>query len=269
MKIALFGGTHGNEPVGVEVLQFFKNSAQQYTNPFSCFWSNPEAFEIKKRYVDCDLNRAFGANGIRQGHEAKRSQELETQVRGQFNFSIDLHTTTSNMGATVILNNTHALSRQAAAYLQSQIPALKIIEEQELDDACNPLNRLCPAGLTVEVGPVANNVVDASTVFQTHQIVELLLNFDFSTPVSLASTEYYQTAGRMNYPEEDSWYIHPELDRRDFAPLLPLAPMFINLKREVICYEGKQTVYPFFINEAAYLESRSAFLYAIKKTGFN
>lgn len=267
MKIALFGGTHGNEPVGIEVLKAFQETLKNFHNPFKGFWSSPKAYAQQKRYIDCDLNRAFGANGTRVGHESERSLELEAQVRGKFDFSIDLHTTTSNMGSTVILNNTHRHSQESAAYLKSKTPDLKIIEEIELDDQCTHLNRLCPAGLTIELGPVANNVLDASIIFKMHQLVELLLNFDFETGHSTAETEYFKTLGRVQFPQESGWYLHPNLDRHDFSPLSPGAPQFVNIKNEVIPYSGDKTVYPFFINEAAYLEHRSAFLYAEKRVG--
>ena len=62
MKIALVGGTHGNEPVGIEVMKYFKETSETFENQFKCFWGNPKAYELKRRYVDFDLNRSFGKN---------------------------------------------------------------------------------------------------------------------------------------------------------------------------------------------------------------
>lgn len=268
MQIALIGGTHGNEPVGKEVMNLFSNSKEQYKNIFSCFWGNPEAYQQQKRYVDTDLNRAFGKNGNRFGYELERVAHLEEKILGNFDFSIDLHTTTSNMGETVILNNTHPASRQIATYLQKQRPGLKIIEETQLDDECTHLNRLCPAGVTVELGPVANNVIDSQLLFNMHQIVELILNFDFKTYISLDSVEYYKMIDQINFPEKGGWYLHSDIDKHDFQILNPGQDIFINIHGETLKYSGHEPVYPFFINEAAYLEKRSAFLIAKKVKGF-
>ncbi|MEM7647364.1 MAG: succinylglutamate desuccinylase/aspartoacylase family protein, partial [Pseudomonadota bacterium] len=118
MNIALIGGTHGNEPVGLEVMKLFKKSSKKYHNPFECFWANPKAYELKRRYVDSDLNRAFGKNGQPSGYEKQRAAELKKQIQDSFDFSIDLHTTTSNMGLTAILNNTNPMTHKAAIFLK-------------------------------------------------------------------------------------------------------------------------------------------------------
>ena len=268
MNIALVGGTHGNEPVGLEVMSLFKKSTAKYRNSFTCFWGNPKAYELKKRYVDTDLNRAFGKNQIRKGYEQSRAEELESQFKDNFDLCIDLHTTTSNMGQTAILNNTHNWTQKICTVLNQSIEGLKLIEEDRLDDECNHLNRLCPAGVTVEVGPVANNVVSAELVLQTVSIVEKILDFDFDSSVDTDSVEYYKMLGQINYPSGDHWYVHPDLDRRDFKELAAGQPTFLNHDGRVEKWSGDKSVYPFFINEAAYLEHRSAFLIAEKRFGF-
>jgi len=48
--------------------------------------------------------------------------------------------------------------------------------------------------------------------------------------------------------------IHPRLQFTDYQPLHPGEPMFLTFEGDEIVYEGKSTVYPVFINEAAYYE---------------
>jgi aspartoacylase len=48
--------------------------------------------------------------------------------------------------------------------------------------------------------------------------------------------------------------IHPLLQFQDYQPLYPDAPMFLTFTGETICYQGESTVFPIFINEAAYHE---------------
>lgn len=269
MKIALVGGTHGNEPVGIEVMSLFRLSSTKYFNAFACFWGNPKAFELKRRYVDSDLNRAFGKNAKPKGYEAARAKELENEIRGKFDFCIDLHTTTSNMGLTAILNNTHPSSQKAARFLKYEFPEIKLIEEDKLDEECVHLNRLCPGSLTIEVGPVANNVVNAELVLKTHAIVEKLLNFNFDYEFEEEEVEVYKMLGVEKFPEKSGWYVHPSLEGADFLEVKKGSPLFINIDRDVITYEKNVPIYPFFINEAAYLENRYAFLVAEKVTTFS
>lgn len=269
MKIALVGGTHGNEPVGVEVMSLFRLSNTKFLNSYECFWGNPKAFEMKKRYVDSDLNRAFGKNAKPKGYEAQRALELEQEIRGQFDFCIDLHTTTSNMGLTAILNNTHPISQKAARYLKKEFPEMKLIEEDKLDDECVHLNRLCPASLTIEVGPVANNVVKAELVLKTYAIVEKLLDFNSNLNFDEGEIEIFKMRGIENYPKKAGWYIHPNLEGADFVEIIKGSPLFINIDREVIEYQEDNPIYPFFVNEAAYLEKGHAFLVAEKVSQFS
>ena len=263
MRIALVGGTHGNEPIGYEVMQHFRShKVASRQNSYDCFWANPKAYERKSRYVDSDLNRAFGKNASPQGHEKLRAQEIEKEISGHYDFSIDLHTTTSNMGLTAIMNNTHPDTRKAALYLTQKIPQIKIIEEDVLDENSTHLNRLCPAGLTIEVGPVANNVLKAELIFATAEIVRHLLEFDFSTDVSGQRLPIYKMVGKEKIPQ--GFYIHPKLDGQDFRLLKKGQPTFINFSGEVLGWD-QSDVFPFFINEAAYQEHDLAFLTSIKE----
>jgi len=267
MKIALVGGTHGNEPVGIEVVRLFEQSNKKYKNDFQSFWANTKACELKKRYVDCDLNRAFGKNGVRHGYEKQRAGELKSEIKSKFDFCIDLHTTTSNMGLTAILNNTHISSQNAAASLYENIKGLKLIEEDHLDEECRHLNRLCPGGLTIEVGPVANNVINGDLVSATFKIVEHILDFDFEKTIDLSNIEYFKMLGQVNYPEGQGWYISSNLEGKDFEELKPGTPIFTNIQEDQLLFEESESRYPFFINEAAYLENKSAFLLAEKRVG--
>ncbi len=269
MKIALIGGTHGNEPVGIEVMRLFERSNQNYENTYQCFLGNPKALELGKRYVDSDLNRCVGSTGIRKGYEKERVHELQSQISGSFDFAIDLHTTTSNMGLTVVLTNTHENSQKAAVFLKSMFPEIKIIEEDRLDDDSPHINRLCPSGVIIEVGPVANNVLKADLVLKTYWMVESLLNFDFSEGKPAEPTEIYKQYKTVGYPEGEGWYVHPEIEGRDFVEVSQGHPCFINIHGDEILLEEDEPCYPFFINEAAYLEKDCAFILARKVKVFS
>lgn len=265
MKIAVVGGTHGNEPVGREVVEILKEEDRDFRNEYECFVGNPKAFDEKKRYVDCDLNRAFGKKGVRRGYEKTRAEKLEQEIRGNFDFCIDLHTTTSNMGLTAIFNNTHEWTKKAGVYLKSEVPGFKLIEEVDLDENCSHLNRLCSAGVTLEVGPVANNVLNGDLILKLKFLVEKLLDFDFSQSLEFKGVEYFKMTGAINFPS-GRWYIHPEIEGQDFKEIKQGDPIFVNSTGDWKEWEKEESCYPFFINEAAYLEHQCAFLTSLRKS---
>lgn len=269
MKIAIIGGTHGNEPVGIEVIKNLKeNKAKSSLHDYGCFLGNPLAYKEKKRFVDTDLNRTFGLKGSRIGNEGQQSERLTSEIAGKYDFVLDLHTTTSNMGLTVLLNNDHALTRQAAVRIQKIMPEVKIIEGMKMNMDCPYTSNIIGAGLTIEVGPVANNVLDAKLILETKKMVMAVLEWDFEQYYDLTNILHYKSFGEYEFPKESGWYIHPDLERADFKELNPGDPVFINIDGEVKGFENESSIIPFFINEAAYQDDRLAMTMSQIKTGF-
>lgn len=267
MKIAIVGGTHGNEPVGIEVIRHLdRKPPLGAKNDFDTFWANPKAYEQQKRFVDCDLNRTFGKNGRSHGYEEGRSKELSEQIEGNYEFILDLHTTTSNMGITAILTQTDPVTRQAAAYLKSLHPDLILIETIRTDDDCCYVCNMAPSGFIFEVGPVANNVIRYDLFMKVYDMVSDLICWDFKGDIDLASVEYYKSYDDIKIPP--GYYVHPERENRDFVAIKPGDPLFVDAEGKVISHEGPETVWPMFINEAAYQNARLGMTLSHKRTGF-
>lgn len=263
MKFAIIGGTHGNEPVGIKALEGIKGNS--YLNEFKTYIGNPKAQEMGKRYVDSDLNRAFGGDDSAKGYERERSKYLVGEIKGEADFLLDLHTTTSNMGLTVILTRLDEISLKSACYLKKLNPNLVIIISVRAGKDCPYTTQMAPSGLTVEVGPVANNVINSYLVLETKKMVEQLLNFDFKEEYNYQDFDCFKTLGLMSYPESGDWMLHPNVDGHDFRELKNGDPLFINIQGDMLAYEG-ESVYPLFVNEAAYQENNTAIEYAIKTT---
>ncbi len=267
MNIAIFGGTHGNEPLGIEVIKTLeKNGPHQTNHSFQTFLGNPKAYELQKRFVDCDLNRCFGVNGRSHGYEQKRSQELVQQVAGKFDFVVDIHTTTSNMGMTIILTQTDERTRKVAAFLKKKYPKLILIETIKTDEECCYICNMAPSGFIFEFGAVANNVIRFDHFKIVYNMVLDILNFNETDEIDLSQVEYFKSYEDIKFP--DGYYIHPEREGNDFMPVAPGQPLFINFSGEVLNHEGDETIYPMFINEAAYQNERLAMTLSRKKIGF-
>lgn len=253
MKFAILGGTHGNEFVGIEVIKALREyKLEGCLHSYTTFLANPEAYRLKKRFIDFDLNRAFGTKSQPFGYEAKRAQELESQIKGKFDFLLDLHTTTSNMGLTIFINSSDIFSIKAACFLQEKFPEIVLIKTLNLNEDSPYTVAMAKSGLIIEVGPVANNVVSADLVLKTYEMIKELLAFDFKREFDFLGVEYYQTLNNVSYPTQGNWFIHPEIEMNSFSPINPGDQLFINIKGERLPYEGSEPIYPFFINEAAY-----------------
>ncbi|KAG7214403.1 hypothetical protein CRUP_006930, partial [Coryphaenoides rupestris] len=66
-RVAVFGGTHGNELSGVTLVNLWARDAgeiQRRGVHTRAFIANPRAVERCSRYVDTDLNRAFTAENL-------------------------------------------------------------------------------------------------------------------------------------------------------------------------------------------------------------
>ncbi|KAA8586378.1 hypothetical protein FQN60_000214 [Etheostoma spectabile] len=223
-RVAIFGGTHGNEMSGVTLVNLWvKNSAEIQrkrveTKPFI---TNPKAVEKCTRYVDTDLNRAFtpenlsAPGGDNLPYEVQRAQEINRlfgpkESPDAYDVIFDLHNTTSNMGCTLILESSKDhFNLQMMHYIKH------------------------PVGL--EVGPQPQGMEFPPCTVEAFRVLE-----------------------RIDYPRDANGNI-VAMDC-DWEPLNPGDPMFQTFDGKTIRYHGPGTVYPTFINEAAYYEKQQAFV---------
>lgn len=67
-RVAIFGGTHGNEMSGVTLVNLWTQNGAEIQRKgveIKPFITNPRAVEKCVRYVDTDLNRAFTQENLR------------------------------------------------------------------------------------------------------------------------------------------------------------------------------------------------------------
>ncbi|MEG4998448.1 aspartoacylase [Microcoleus sp. B4-D4] len=284
-RVAIVGGTHGNELTGIYLVKKFDRAPQligRSTFETIALLANPKASEIGRRYVDIDLNRCFRQQDLQNPHlstyEAQRAKEIyhivSSKTTPQQNLIIDLHSTTSNMGLTFILASQHPFNLQLAAYLTSVYPHLKLLVSATNNYDSPLLRSISELGGTLEVGAVPQGVLDASLFQQTEQVVGTILDcvesYNQGTmPAATNPLTVYHTIGAIDYPRNEKGeiqaMIHPQLQSRDYQALNPGDPMFLTFEGESVFYEGKSTVYPIFINEAAYYEKGIAMCFTQKQ----
>ncbi|MGB5596203.1 MAG: aspartoacylase [Crocosphaera sp.] len=272
-KVALFGGTHGNEMTGIYLIKkFLKNPhlIQGLTFEVFPFLSNPKAIDLRVRYVETDLNRCFAQEDLENLDNTLYEQLLAKTIHqklrnNQINFLIDFHSTTANMGLTIILSDTNKFHLQLVSYLSLVHPDLKILYYSS-EQKNQLLRSNTELGLTIEIGAVAQEVLDAELFIKTEQLIYSLLDYlDKYNQNKIAegthNLVFYEVFKSIDYPregEEITAMIHPNLQFKDYQPVNPGEPLFITFEGETITYEGDFTVYPVFINEAAYYEKSIA-----------
>lgn len=273
-KVAIVGGTHGNEFTGIYLVKKFENFPDLISRTnfeTQTLFANPQAFELVIRYVDTDLNRCFKLQDLenqnKTNYEETRAkfihQMLGPKGNPKFDFILDLHTSTANMGLTIILENNHLFNLKIAAYLSLVEPDVKVYSWINPGEENAFINYICELGFSIEVGPIAQGTLKADVFQKTERLVQASLDFieNFNEgKLNLINRDItvYKHLKVVDYPKtkdgEIAAMIHPELQGRDYEQLTPGEPIFLTFDGETIYYEEEIPVWPVFINEAAYYE---------------
>lgn len=273
-RVAIVGGTHGCELTGAYLVKKFERRPKLVRHESFetiTLLANPRAFKAGSRYIHEDLNRIFNNDKIDNPnldiYERIRSKEiteiLGTRENSKVDFLIDLHSTTSNMGLTVILGTVNdPLILNLAAYLTSSNPLVKLFRWSDTQEN-HFLRSLCQRSISIEVGAIAHGTLNPWYFNQTEELIYKILYFLNSNnkqPIKIKSSAVTIFEGQelIDYPRdrdgELQGMIHPNLISKDYHPLNPGEPLFKTFDGKTISYQGKSTVYPVFIGEAAYQE---------------
>jgi len=126
----------------------------------------------------------------------------------------------------------------------------------------------------VEVGPQPQGVLRADILDQMRKMIkhalDFIQNFNEGKEFPPCAIEVYKIMEKVDYPRNENGdiaaIIHPNLQDQDWKPLHPGDPVFLTLDGQIIPLGGDGTVYPVFVNEAAYYEKREAFAKTTKLT---
>jgi succinylglutamate desuccinylase len=282
-RVLIAGATHGNELIGAFLIKKFEQFPQLISRSnfeTQILLSNPEAFAKGTRYIDVDLNRSFNQQTLekeRTAYEHLRAREIEEMFGSKgttpADLIVDLHSTTANMGLTLIIDTDDAFTLRLVAYLNSINSSIKVYYSANSGRGQDSLRSLGKFGLGIEVGPIAQGILVAETFLETEALIYSILNYleqinRGEDPFFNKQITVYRYIKAIDYPRNSSGeiqaMIHPQLQFRDYQPLCPGDPMFLSFNGEVIFYQDSLTVYPVFINEAAYYEKKIAMCFTQK-----
>ena len=279
-SIALVGGTHGNETSGIQLINNWKKQGiPQRFNALNVALTiaNEAALEANVRFIDEDLNRQFtmdALNNPRASKEALLAQSINNKFGPKGNaktdFVIDIHNTTSEMGATLIILEADEFHIQLARFVKQQMPEANILVEDEKPYLEH--GYLCTTGkkgVMIEVGGQPQGVLREDVYLLTQTMAEAILDFcvaynnqEIETD-ALPACEAFRLGKNIGFPLDENGkriaMVHHALQDNDFKPLLPGSPMFRTFDGKDILWEGEKETYPHFINEAAYFKLDVAF----------
>jgi aspartoacylase len=278
-RLTIIGGTHGNEVTGIYLLRrWAANPTEIARESFatSTLWANPKAFYENKRYIDVDLNRSFLIKELYDEtiitYEGNRAKAINTYLGPKENPAVDLlidiHTTTSNMGVTLMLfEGDDEFNFRLAAFIKSHMPQVNLYLSQDGSKDLPYLVSITQKRLVLEIGPVPQGVLRHDVFEQANRVVQLALDYVHSVnigshPRHENELEVFVHKSAVSFPLDDAGNIcgmvHRDLQDRDFTILKKGDPLFIKLNGDILRFDGDEPSYPVFINEAAYYDKKIA-----------
>ncbi|XP_002127422.4 aspartoacylase-like [Ciona intestinalis] len=284
--VVVLGGTHGDEMSGVCLVRKWLNGPPLTAETCEVipYLSNLEAIKLCRRYKDCDLNRQFSKENLKSvladgelSYEVKRAREMNEKFADTSGstFILDLHNTTSNSQVCLIVEESDGFSLHMCRYIQ-QAFSEGVCRIWILGGGVEYGDTRCMVkrGIAIEVGPQPQAVVRADIMDLQERAVKLSLEFidKYNKGVCFDSCqiEGYKTFKKVDFPRDSqgdiAGMIHQNLQDQDWKPLTRSSTVFRRFNGDDVTLGDvtddvgvEESVYPMFVNEAAYYEKGIAF----------
>lgn len=271
LRVVIVGGTHGNEWTGIQIVSHYQEALKKKFPKLTLEFilANPEAHKLNCRFKDEDLNRAFAfLHESRTSFEHHRAREIQAEILKSPCVVIDLHTTTANMGNSIIVSHYNAENLDLCDKLSQHFNDCRVIGAP--DPNKKYLASQSDFGLILEIGPVANGVVNAVALESTLGLLEFILKeISTQTPHKDRPIELFEEHQDVPYPLNEKGelnaYIHSEFQGKDFTQIEGKFVPFKTFQGEELEMKTEEKLYPIFINEAAYYPQKLAFTLCRKK----
>ncbi len=230
--ILFIGATHGDEPIGLEVLcEIRRRYPELY---FDFIIGNPRALQQAKGWTDYNLNRAAPGDPGAREYEKRRAYEV-LEMAKSYRYIVDLHGTKTKTGIFIIITN----PKKENFYLASLFNIKRIVIWPSISsELVGPLSEFFNCGLEIESGPktsteVKNKLVDI--------IVDFLENYKEREKRNykkiLASKEIFEVYGSLKENKEKiklEEFKEAQVNGENFYPLL------IGGYDDLVCYKMKK-----------------------------
>jgi aspartoacylase len=277
-RVLVVAATHGNERNAPWLMEQWRQQPQLLNASgleLQLEIGNPAAFAANRRYIDRDLNRCFDpellADASRQELEIQRARDLLAAFGPNGGSPcavvLDLHSTTSAMGNSLVVYGRRPADLALAAGIQARLGLPVYLHEADSAQTGFLVERW-PSGLVIEVGPVPQGLVSATISQQTQLAVEAACDtLAAAAAGKLALPHGLQVhlhQASLDLPRRSDGTplaaLHPQRQHRDWQPLQPGDPLFWQLDGHSGRFASEalqlspEARWPVFINEAAYGE---------------
>jgi succinylglutamate desuccinylase len=208
-KVLILGSQHGNEVLGINLYNYFVDHYSDLSVYVEYLCGNPRASEGNTRFIDTDLNRSYKRNG--RSYEEKRSEEiLEFISEGNFDFVLDVHTTTApikGLFITTILNDANRQIIRA-----SNTPLIV-----EIPDEMTKHSLIGNIASSVSVEFNEDNAREASTLEELSVFIEKLIT---GSSVKPFNRKLLRVTGLIEKDEDTRDFVNFELSPKGYYPVL-------------------------------------------------
>jgi len=255
--------------------------------------ANPKAAREVRRFCDDDLNRQYALDKLRDDslatYEAARAKLIEHRFGPKdsdspgADFLIDMHTTTSRMGITIIFESEGVdpacvfVGERVRALLAGRVTAPVFILYADLPrDGIPHTPSVARSGCALEIGPVAQGLLRADACdwmeASARAVMDALQELNSGVPTAAVPGGvgvFQNSRVKIPCPADGDGaplaVFHGDLQDRDYRPLRKGDPIFVGMDGETLAYDGRQgdTVFPVFVNEAAYYLPESGLGFAL------
>lgn len=225
-KILFIGATHGDEPIGINVLK----SLSKTRDDFNWIIGNKPAYRINKREFEGDLNRSAPGNINSKRYAIKRAAEI-LKLSKNFKYTIDIHGTSSNSGIFIIVTNPSKKNLKLASLFSIKNI---IIWPSFSKDLKGPLSEFFSCGIEIECGLKDKK----ETEIKLQKIIKNFLNKNESPDRNHEKQERYQVYDALLRNETKKQlcdFNKTTINNETFYPLLVNA-----YDSNVLCYKMKK-----------------------------
>ncbi len=282
-SLAFVGGTHGNELTGVHLVPWLDKYFNEISSliDIKTLIANPKAIKINKRYTEKDLNRCFSLidlnrdsnelldKNMAEDWEFARAREINQTLGPKdselnTDFIVDIHNTTANMGASLIIGAMDEYLFYLCHELLKLDHRVKVYYMPE-DRMNSPyLPSIAKRDLCLEMGPQSPGLLRADLFELGKTLSKSIVSFteiwnqgqyqkeDVSLP-------HYRQFKNLDYPRDKNGricgMIHPKLQDQDYNEFNEdTQSFFVDFEQNDIPAGVTGNFNPVFINEQAYYE---------------
>lgn len=200
MKILVIGGMHGNEPLGVKLVERLQEAELQNIDSV---YANRLAIENNSRFIKSDLNRSFPGDAQSDEYELKRAAEL-LQLCSPYDVVLDFHNTHfSGNDCSFVGQNSRNELFDVSAYLGLD---RVIIADYEC------INKYAPNCISIEIS------LDSAAHEVQYWYDKILKLRDRSSLEKVDDIKKYRFVYRMTLEDKDRL----RLKKRDFKAFTPI-----------------------------------------------